>query len=181
MSRLDRFLVSNDWLDLYPEVKLALPKPSSDLCPVLLDSNRDRWGPAPFQFELMWLEEKEFSHLIGDWRKNIEVEVWAGHRLAVKLKIMKQKIKDWSKSNFVEVEASKSKILEEIQDLDQKEERKQISSEERLKRSSPKEEFERKVIQEEIKWRQPSRGNWLKETKIDGFFIACHHQGEDHI
>lgn len=31
MSRLDRFLIANDWLDLYPDVnQVALPKPASD-------------------------------------------------------------------------------------------------------------------------------------------------------
>eukprot|EP00268_Persea_americana_P017811 TRINITY_DN18653_c1_g1_i1.p1 TRINITY_DN18653_c1_g1~~TRINITY_DN18653_c1_g1_i1.p1 ORF type:complete len:111 (+),score=3.32 TRINITY_DN18653_c1_g1_i1:84-416(+) len=58
MSRLDRFLVTTDWLDVYPEViQLALPKPASDHCPLLLYSDCENWGPAPFRFELMWLEE----------------------------------------------------------------------------------------------------------------------------
>lgn len=61
MSRLDRFLVSTDWLDLYPEViQLALSKPTSDHCPIVLDSRPERWGAAPFRFELAWLENKGF-------------------------------------------------------------------------------------------------------------------------
>lgn len=59
MSRLDRFLVSADWLDLYPELcQLALPKPASDHCPIVLDSRPERWGATPFCFELAWLENK---------------------------------------------------------------------------------------------------------------------------
>lgn len=43
MSRLDRFLVTTDWLEAYPEViQLALPKPASDHCPILLDSECER-------------------------------------------------------------------------------------------------------------------------------------------
>ena len=65
MSRLDRFLVSTDWLEGYLQViLLALPKLASDQCPVLIDSDCDRWGLSPFRFELMWLEEKQFPNLI---------------------------------------------------------------------------------------------------------------------
>lgn len=54
VSRPDRFLVSNDWVDLYLEVCLsALLKPALYHCPVLLDSNQERRGLAPFRFELM--------------------------------------------------------------------------------------------------------------------------------
>lgn len=61
LSRLDRFLISSDWLDIYPKVcQLALPTIASDHCPIMLNSNPDRWGPIPFRFELMWLEEKSF-------------------------------------------------------------------------------------------------------------------------
>eukprot|EP00268_Persea_americana_P001438 TRINITY_DN10442_c1_g2_i1.p1 TRINITY_DN10442_c1_g2~~TRINITY_DN10442_c1_g2_i1.p1 ORF type:complete len:130 (-),score=14.91 TRINITY_DN10442_c1_g2_i1:80-469(-) len=49
MSKLDRFMVSIDWMDVYPEVfQLAFPKPASDHCPILFDSNCERWGPTPF-------------------------------------------------------------------------------------------------------------------------------------
>eukprot|EP00268_Persea_americana_P044429 TRINITY_DN44921_c0_g1_i1.p1 TRINITY_DN44921_c0_g1~~TRINITY_DN44921_c0_g1_i1.p1 ORF type:complete len:102 (-),score=4.95 TRINITY_DN44921_c0_g1_i1:534-839(-) len=62
LSRLDRSLVTDDWIDLYPQVcQIALPKPTFDHCPILLDSRCVRWGPYPFRFELMWLEDKEFS------------------------------------------------------------------------------------------------------------------------
>lgn len=54
MSMLDRFLVSTDWFDLYPELRqLALPKATSDPCPIILDSSCEQWGLAPFRFELM--------------------------------------------------------------------------------------------------------------------------------
>ena len=70
-SRLDRFLVSNDWMGLYREVcQLAFPKPASDHCPFLLDSNLEGWGPAPSLFELMWLEVNKFPQMIREWWKD---------------------------------------------------------------------------------------------------------------
>ena len=76
MSRPDRILLSNKWLDLYPDVfQIALSKPASDHCPIMLNSDCERWGPAPFWFELMWLEEKNFPSLISDWWNEMMVEM----------------------------------------------------------------------------------------------------------
>lgn len=146
MSRLDRFLIANDWLDLYPDVnQVALPKPASDHCPIMLDSECERWGPAPFRFELMWLQEKSFPELISDWWKKMAVEGWAGHKFAAKLKLLKAKIKEWVKENFGEVGMMKANILNELQSLDAKEERDGLSREERRRRFKLKEDFQRKV------------------------------------
>lgn len=39
MSKLDRFSVSIEWMDVYPVVfQLALPKHASNHCPILIDS-----------------------------------------------------------------------------------------------------------------------------------------------
>eukprot|EP00268_Persea_americana_P035972 TRINITY_DN35440_c1_g1_i1.p1 TRINITY_DN35440_c1_g1~~TRINITY_DN35440_c1_g1_i1.p1 ORF type:complete len:101 (-),score=4.73 TRINITY_DN35440_c1_g1_i1:471-773(-) len=65
MSKLDRFLVNNDWIDLYLGVnQCALPKPASDHFPIILHSKCERWGPTPFRFELIWLEEKNLTSQI---------------------------------------------------------------------------------------------------------------------
>lgn len=40
MSRLDRFLVLTDWMNIYPEVRqVALPKSASDHCLILINSD----------------------------------------------------------------------------------------------------------------------------------------------
>ena len=83
---------------------MALPKPTSDHCPILIDSDCESWGQSPFRFELMWLEEKQFPTLIQGWWEEIKVEQWAGHRLATKLKELKNKIKEWAKLNFRDVQ-----------------------------------------------------------------------------
>lgn len=83
-------------MDVYPEViQLALLKPVSNHCRIIFDSDSERWGPTPFCFELMWLEEKEFPSLIHGWWEESKVEGWAGHRLATELKLLKDKIKKW--------------------------------------------------------------------------------------
>lgn len=77
MSKLDRFLVSIDWMELYSEVcQLALSKLASDHCSILLDSRCDSWGPTPIRLELVWMEEQYFSTLERDWWKDISVDGW---------------------------------------------------------------------------------------------------------
>lgn len=141
---------------------MALPKTASDHCPILLDSRCERWGPTPFHFELMWLEEHHFPALIGEWWKEFSVDGWAGYRLAMKLKLLKNRIKDWAKDHFGDVRNAKVNILQEIQLLD-KEEVGQLQPAEESRRLFLKKDFIRKVREEEIKWKQRSRCNWLND------------------
>ena len=91
-------------MDLYPDVfQTALQNTTLDHCPIMLNSDCERWGPASFRFELLWQEENNFSKLISDWWRELVVEGWLGQRLAVKLKLPKVKVKEWAKDNFGEV------------------------------------------------------------------------------
>ena len=123
MSRLDRFLISGDWANLYPHsCQVALPKPTSDHCPIVLDSKVESWGPKPFHFELMCLEEKGFADLIQSLWSDFQIQGWAGYRLACKLNHLKDKIKDWAKTNFGSVEASMADSPSSIKEFDSEEE-----------------------------------------------------------
>eukprot|EP00268_Persea_americana_P047198 TRINITY_DN49018_c0_g1_i1.p1 TRINITY_DN49018_c0_g1~~TRINITY_DN49018_c0_g1_i1.p1 ORF type:complete len:119 (+),score=17.63 TRINITY_DN49018_c0_g1_i1:243-599(+) len=54
-------------------------------------------------------------------------------------------------------------MLVDVQELDRKEENANLSVEEGKKRQSLIEEFHKKLREEEIRWRQRARCNWLKE------------------
>ena len=50
MSRLDRFLLSDDWLVHWPDsTQFVLDRDYSDHCPILLKSKNIDWGPKPFK------------------------------------------------------------------------------------------------------------------------------------
>ena len=54
MSKLDRFLVSEDWEGHFKGVvQSTLPRPVSDHFPILLDGGGVRKGSVPFRFENM--------------------------------------------------------------------------------------------------------------------------------
>lgn len=88
---------------------------------------------------------------------------WAGYKLVLKLKRLKERIKEWTKNHFGDVCCTKANILEEIQSLDIREGLHILLDEESSNRGLLKDRYERKVKEEEIKWRQPSQCRWLKE------------------
>ncbi|RVW29580.1 Exonuclease 1 [Vitis vinifera] len=141
MSRLDRFLVTEDWEGYFNGVvQSTLPRPMSDHFPILLDEGGVRRGLVPFRFENMWLKEEGFKDLLKGW--------WQGLRFS---------------GSFSFILAEKLKAL--------KEKRRILSIEELEARKEAKGDFEKWVLMEEISWRQKSREVWLKEgDKNTGFF-----------
>ena len=89
-SRLDRFLVSDDWEDQFSGlVQKILPNPVFDHAPILLDGGGIRNGKIPFRFENIWLKEEGFKDLIRCWWEGYSVQGSHSHILAGKLKSLK--------------------------------------------------------------------------------------------
>ena len=100
-ARLDRYLVTQNWLDKFcGVVQSRLPRPISDHFPILLKSGGLRRGPSPFRFENIWLKVDGFKDHLRDLWQRTEVSGKASFRLASKLKVLKQKIKDWNRDVF---------------------------------------------------------------------------------
>lgn len=67
MSRLDRFLVSSDWEDLFSPLEVCvMPRPSSNHIHLLLSGVICRHRPTPFRFQLMWFLYPRFKDLVAD-------------------------------------------------------------------------------------------------------------------
>ncbi|RVW55063.1 hypothetical protein CK203_066961 [Vitis vinifera] len=93
-ARLDRFLVTQQWLDMFSGVaQCRMHRPTSDHFPILLMGGGLRRGPTPFRFENMWLKMDDFKGLLRGWWQGIEARGRASFRLAYKMKVVKQNIK----------------------------------------------------------------------------------------
>ena len=102
LARLDRFLVSQDWLDHYGNVvqlKL-LPRPTSDHAPILLDCGGMRRGTIPFHFENMRLKVEGFQDLMEGWWKGVSSRGSASYILSRKLKEVKSLLKVWKQKTL---------------------------------------------------------------------------------
>ena len=99
MSKLDRFLVCDSFLDRWPDASCSiLPKGTSDHCPILLSCTEVDFGPIPFKFFNSWVGSNELQDMVS---RAVTASI-GGHRADTRflnmLKDLKKKIKVWRKS-----------------------------------------------------------------------------------
>ena len=112
LAHLDRFLVSQDWLDHYGNVvQLKLPRPTFDHALILLDCGGMRRGPIPFRFENMWLKVEGFQGLMEGWWQGVSSRGSASYILSKKLKEVKSLLKVWNRDCFGRLDANKKLAL----------------------------------------------------------------------
>ncbi|RVW89101.1 putative ribonuclease H protein [Vitis vinifera] len=172
MSRLDRFLVSEDWEGHFNGVvQSTLPRPVSNHFPILLDGGGVRRGLVPFRFENMWLKEEGFKDLLKGWWQGLRFSGSFTFILAEKLKALKAILKSWNKLVFGKVGVNKRLALDKVDFWDSQEKMRTLSLEELEARKEAKGDFEKWALMEEISWRQKSREVWLREgDRNTGFF-----------
>ena len=163
-SRLDRFLISEDWENHFSGVsQCTLPRPVSDHSLILLDGGGVRRGPIPFCFENMWLKEEGFKELLRGWWQGFNCSGSYSFVLSEKLKALKVKLKNWNKEVFGKVGVNLRMTLGRVSFWDDQERQRTLNEQELEARKEAKEEFKKWAIMEEILWRQKSRQIWLKE------------------
>lgn len=71
LVRLDRFLVSFDWDQMFPNCHLrGLGSDASDHCPLLLQTNLGQKAKARFHFEIFWPKFDDFDEVLSQaWRR----------------------------------------------------------------------------------------------------------------
>nr|GEV49786.1 RNA-directed DNA polymerase, eukaryota [Tanacetum cinerariifolium] len=76
MSKLDRFLVLDNFLDVFPfATGVILEKGRPDHRPILLKESMVDYGPTPFRFFNSWLEMDGFHNLVTDTWNNDDIDV----------------------------------------------------------------------------------------------------------
>nr|GFA26916.1 RNA-directed DNA polymerase, eukaryota [Tanacetum cinerariifolium] len=98
MSKLDRFLVSQGMLDLFPNLTgLILHRHLSDHRPILLKETHVDYGPTLFRLYHSWFLKDDFYSVIEDSWNNDGISASNSMILLKnKLKFLKQRLKEWS-------------------------------------------------------------------------------------
>jgi len=131
MSRLDKFLLSEDWCLVWPScMQVADLRGLSDHCPLFLMVNEDDWVPRPSRMLKCWNEVPAYKQfLIEKWRA-FEVQGWGGFILQEKLKRIKLALKEWHRLHVSNLPGRITALKERIAELDTKGEHVDLSVDE---------------------------------------------------
>ncbi|KAL5190967.1 putative MYST-like histone acetyltransferase 1 [Glycine soja] len=164
MSRLDRFLLSDEWLSQWPDsTQFVLDRDFSDHCPILLRSTTIDWGPRPFKIMDWWLKDKDFQKMVSHRWGNYHPSGWGGYALKMKLKFIKGCIRQWSSQNGV-INASKIRNLKkELNALEAGSNASILSQAKVELKKSLQEQLWNAALAYESMLRQKSRVKWLRE------------------
>jgi len=117
-SRLDRILVSEEWIQIWPASKQYVqPRMVSDHCALVVKARLKNWGPRPFRSLDTWLMEPNFKNMVKEKWDAYHVQGDRMSNLKDKLKLLKADLKVWNKDTFGCLETNKKRIVSEIEEL----------------------------------------------------------------
>ncbi|XP_057415016.1 uncharacterized protein LOC130709903 [Lotus japonicus] len=97
VSRLDRALVSMEWLETWPNCFLqVMSRDISNHCPLILKISTHDWGPKPFRTLNGWLQDPRFKAYVEREWNELQIQGWGAFVLKEKLKALKTRLKIWN-------------------------------------------------------------------------------------
>ncbi|GJZ51836.1 RNA-directed DNA polymerase, eukaryota [Tanacetum coccineum] len=121
MSKLDRFFISENLLNIFPHISaITLDRSLSDHRPILLREVSFDYGPIPFRFFHHWLELEGFNEFVIDHWNSAPVDSNNGmHNFVGKLRFLKNKIRNWIKSNRSNRKGASDSLKNDLRQLDE--------------------------------------------------------------
>ncbi|KAH1230119.1 TNF receptor-associated factor 1b [Glycine max] len=163
-SRLDRFLVSDSWLCLWPDTSQhVLHRDFSDHCPIILKTKMVDWGPKPFRVVDCWLKHKGYHSMVKEAWSADHQGGWGAVALKNKLRNLRLPIKQWCKDKgdikAIRIQNLKQKLC----DMETLASNRTLSDlEVKTKRALQQELWDISTAYESL-LRQKSRAKWIKE------------------
>ncbi|KAK2449150.1 hypothetical protein QL285_008374 [Trifolium repens] len=164
MSRLDRFLLSEEWCLDWPNcTQVARMRGLSDHCALVLCDSEEDWGPRPSRMLKCWRDIPGYQLFVSERWSSFQVEGWGGFVLKEKLKMIKVALKDWHKAHAQNLPSRIETKKARLAALDLKGEEEDLSEVELAEFSGITSDIHSlSRLQASINWQQ-SRSLWLKE------------------
>lgn len=160
-SRIDRCLISSSVISLWPACSLiALPKSSSDHCPIHFISQKAfDWGPKPFRSINAWWSREEFYGVVEESWCKIQNQ-FPNASLCQRLRELRGFLKEWNWKCFGNISSNLTEIQKNITGLEIIKEARVLDNEESSKLDLLRLEEQRVLDNAESLWRQKSRLRW---------------------
>ncbi|GJR07037.1 RNA-directed DNA polymerase, eukaryota, reverse transcriptase zinc-binding domain protein [Tanacetum coccineum] len=165
MSKLDRFLLSEDVLDDNNDLKaIVLDRLWSDHYPILLHSVKTHYGPSPFKFFSSWLQRNDIDEVIKNSYDDC-MQDETGHRALLhdKLKFIKCRLRKWNVENKKSDGIRKHEINRKLIDIELKMDSTVATKDEREERIQLLQELNDIDRLESLVLLQKSRLKWAVE------------------
>eukprot|EP00253_Pinus_taeda_P021967 PITA_21967 len=118
----------------------------------------------PFRFEKILLDHPNFLQLVENWwLEPMEGKGSKMFNLQKKLRLIKDKIREWNKTVFGDIFKEKTLIEDKLEQIHRQWAARQNSEESIEQEKTLTQQWHGRCWQEEILWRQKSRIQWLKE------------------
>ncbi|MCI22800.1 cysteine-rich receptor-like protein kinase, partial [Trifolium medium] len=164
MSRLDRFLLSEEWCLTWSNFKkVAKLRGLSDHCPLVLSANEEDWGPRPSRMLKCWKDVHGYNLFVREKWNSFQVDGWGGYVLKEKLKMIKAALKDLHKAHVQNLPSRIESLKDRLSVLDQKREEEVLSEDELVELHGVTADIHSlSRLNASISWQQ-SHSPWLKE------------------
>lgn len=164
LSKLDHFLVTTDWMALFPGmVEKSLNFFDSDHRVIVLQkSSPIDGGPKPFHFQPHWLEEDGLMSSLEGWWASFDDMGNAGFVFHSKLKKLKSCIRVWVKENLCKVDHQIYSLEGLILGFDLEEENRLLNDGELQEWFQAMSDLRKSLKSEEKLWSTKARAQWAK-------------------
>ncbi|XP_059068578.1 uncharacterized protein LOC131859072 [Cryptomeria japonica] len=157
----DRVIVAGDFNAL-----LDLEEKKGGLLMYNKEANKIYKGS--FRFQSMWWRDKDFLPNVEAWW--IESDIFSetpSFCFVKRLKMVKQKIREWNKVSFKNIFAKKIRVESELDNLNKIIISAGMSNDEFVREKQLKSELSKLLLREEIFWRDKSRERWINEGDLN--------------
>ena len=171
-SRLDRAIVSDEWLLQWPGSKQYVhSRQVSDHCALVVKNNIVDWGPKPFRSFDVWQHYGGFKEVVKEAWVNTPAQGNALVDVKNKLKRAKCEIKQWFSVVNTSVRMRKKELVARTEELDKCYDDDGLRDEERFLHGDLLSQLRRLEEKEEVMLKQKSRVEWIKNEDSNSKFF----------